>query len=395
MKNKKVLTNVTLNLFSCALPIALLQLIILPGIARHMTNEHYGLLTTVLSFISVLPSAMGNTLNNIRLLQNEQYTKRKLVGDFNILVGASCLLNLFFLFIFVYIYFETFSIVDFLLVFLQAALVIIYEYFSVSFRLNLDYVSVLKCSIVLTFGYGLGYIAFILTGFWQLVYIFGYSSAIFYIFQNSTLWQETLCITPLFRASVSKSLVLFGSGLLTRFVSYADKLLIYPILGGTSVAIYYVSTLIGKMINMIITPMGSVALSYLTKIPSKKAHLFERCLGVSALISLLGYGCCLLACGPVLQLIYPQYVDSAMPYIYITSATALIGSINTVLDPFILRYCKVKWEFILNLITLLSYVSLCLGLLSLYGMMGFCVGALLANVVRLLATIVIYQSVTK
>lgn len=78
----------------------------------------------------------------------------------------------------------------------------------------------------------------------------------------------------MFKGTLIESTTLFIAGLISRLINYADKLLIYPVLGGEEVAVYYAASIIGKMISMLISPISNVVLSYLAKIEKKKDNIF-------------------------------------------------------------------------------------------------------------------------
>ena len=83
---KKIFFDMALNIFATAIPTFALQLIILPILARSMSDAKYGLLVTILAILNVVPSTMGNVLNNIRLLYNNDYIENGYEGDFNVIL---------------------------------------------------------------------------------------------------------------------------------------------------------------------------------------------------------------------------------------------------------------------------------------------------------------------
>lgn len=86
MVKRKIVLDMILNIVATAIPTIVLQLLILPALAWDMPDEKYGLLVTILAFLNVVPSTMGNVLNNIRLLYNNKYIEKKYEGDFNIIL---------------------------------------------------------------------------------------------------------------------------------------------------------------------------------------------------------------------------------------------------------------------------------------------------------------------
>ena len=93
LKNE-LIKNTILNIVANAIPVFLLQLILLPFLSRYLNSEEYGLTVTIMAFLNVVPSTLGNTLNNIRLLHNKSYKENNYIGDFNIILVASSLINI-------------------------------------------------------------------------------------------------------------------------------------------------------------------------------------------------------------------------------------------------------------------------------------------------------------
>ena len=72
-----------------------------------------------------------------------------------------------------------------------------------------------------------------------------------------------------------------------------------------------------------------------------------------------------------------------MYYVPIMTAVAMITMISSVLNPFILKFCSMKWQLVINFSVLCCYVGLALLLARVYGLMGFCVSVLVSNILKL------------
>lgn len=155
----------------------------------------------------------------------------------------------------------------------------------------------------------------------------------------------------------------------------ADKILLYPLLGGTMVSVYYAATVFSKVVSLAITPINSVALSYLSKINKKTNSLFKWTYIVGIVVCGIGYIMTIILSRPVLSILYPKYVDAAMQYIWITSGTIVVSVLTSMITPFVLRFFDIKWQIWINGITTIMYIIISLSLLKLGGLMGFCVGA--------------------
>ena len=137
-----------------------------------------------------------------------------------------------------------------------------------------------------------------------------------------------------------------------------------------------------------------LALSYLSKINKKTNSLFKWTYIVGSVVCGIGYIMTIILSRPVLSILYPKYVDAAMQYIWITSGTIVVSVLISMITPFVLRFFNIKWQIWINGITTIMYIIFSLSLLKLGGLMGFCVGALLANIIKLLITTYVYLKKT-
>ena len=385
---KKFVFDMTLNIAATAIPTFVLQLVILPLLSRDMSDSRYGLLVTIIALLNVVPSTIGNALNNVRLIYGEKENES---GDYNALLLILAAVNLVAVASITYLYEKEISAVSLFLILLISLMWLAREYFIVAFRIKLNYIHILISNITLVIGYAAGYLLFKATGRWQYIYLLGLACSLAFIFWKSDLWKEPLKRTDSFRGITIQTVLLTLAGLLTRITTYADKMLVFPFLGGAVVSVYYAATLFGKAISLVITPVSSVMLSYLSKRRKKDDDLFRLTFLCSAAVCICAYFLCIAVSRPILGLLYPQFVDEAMKYIWITTGTTILVALISIVNPFVLRFFDMKWQLVINGAYVLFYVVLSLSLLGAYGLWGFCVGALAATSVKLLFTLFIYH----
>lgn len=355
-----------------------------------MPSDDYGLLVTILALLNVVPATLGNVLNNIRLLHETDYQEKNIHGDFNLLLIISEVANIIIVGIFAVAYSGNIVFIDVLLTTCVAIVWLLREYFIVAFRLIINYKAILLNNIIMVIGYGVGYGLFLILGQWQIIYLSGYIFSLVYIIAHCSLWKEPVQKTELFKMITSESTMLLIAGLLTRVIIYADKLLIYPILGGTMVAIYYAATIFGKVVSLVVNPVSSVALTYLSKRKSKDNKMFGYTLLIGCAVCLVGYIACIIISKPVLKILYPDFVDEAMHYILLTTGVAVLTAWISLINPFIMKFFSMKWQIAINGGTAAIYVILSMTLLNFWGLYGFCVGALITYILKLLLMITIY-----
>ena len=388
-KKKAILKQFIYNVICTTLPTLMLQLLILPLIAKEMDGDAYGFVLAMVASVMMFSSGIGNVLNNIRMLSEYEYDSRKKRGDFGLLFAASACVIVFLTFGIIY-YYGIHNVATYLLTLLMSVLVYAKDYYIVRFWIDLDYKGILICNAICTLGYVAGYGLFRLEGSWQMIYIVGNLAGLLYIIWKYPIQTPFFVRTDLFLSTVKRYCALTAATLLGRLLQYIDRLLLYPLLGGEDVTIYYVSTLIGKTISMALGPLNSFLLSQISKKSEMSRGLFGKLLLVTAGIGFLGYWICIVVAKPLLSFLYPQWIEQSMIYIYITTLTAIFSAISMVVNPIVLRFCNMNWQILINGICFAVYLVVSLILLNKFGLMGFCVGNMLSNAIALFLMVMIY-----
>ena len=392
---KKIFIDVILNMLSTFIPMFALQFIILPQVALKINADMYGQLIAIMAFVYLASASFGSVLNNSKLIHYKKYEELKIKGDFNILLLIFIVANLFIMTAGLLFYGESFNILTSISIIIISTILLYTTYASVEFRIKLNFISILVNSIFLFLGYLIGFGLFILTGYWTLIYIFGFGFNLIHIIKKTNIFSEKLTKTPLFKITAKESLLLLFSGIIVSLGAYLDKLIIFPILGGSAVAIYYAATILGKTIALAIGPITSVFLSYLAHMKKFSSNNFKFLLSLSFIFGFLGYWVVILTSKPLLTLIYPQYVTEAIQYIPITTISIMITIISNIINPILLKFSGAKWQIAINGIFMLIYIPLSIYLLSIYGLMGLCIGILIANVVKLIILIATYSFINR
>lgn len=378
-----------MNVGATSLPICILQLVALPLIASRVADDEYGLLVTLVAVFTLFTGAFGNSINNVRLIQHDSYEKRGDKGDFSAIAVVSCVLSSTLVMGFTAYYCNGLS-GTLVMMGILSFLVTAREYLIVAYRIELNFKAIFINNVILSLGYLFGLALFWVSGVWEFVYLVGYILSLIYVARSTSLWKEPFSLTVHFRETLTSVAHLSLSNFLSNAITYADRLLIYPLLGAYSVSIYYVATLFGKMASMIVTPINGVILSYLAKYSKKPDALFRITLSLGLLICIVGYVATVFCSRPILGFLYPQFVDEAMTYVYVTTAAAFVRVLITIVNPYVLKFFPVSWQTKISGLYLVIYVAACFGLYFPLGLMGFCVGVLITMLVKLAVTLLVY-----
>lgn len=384
IQNKKIrlVLDMGLNIFAVGFPVAMLQLIVYPFISRKTDTDSYGLMITMYSAWMVLSNSLGNVLNNIRLLHQNEYEEKNITGDFNILLRRWEIINLTVVLILTLYYVQRFNITDIIFSLLIATFVLLKAYLEVGFRIKLNYRSILMNGLLQGAGFLLGTLVFSITGKWQFVFLFGFLFSMTYSAVRTKLLREPCIRTELY-GIVSKNTIQYTIATFSNsMMSYADKMVLYPLMGGHAVSVYYTATILGKIVSMLTGPITSVVLSYISKWNQKNRNIFSKVLFSGALLAVLGYFVTLFISRPVIAFLFPQWVQEVMKLLPFTTAAIVIQALNAFLNPFVLKFYDIKWQIVINVSSAGIYFVGALVLWYFYGIIGFCVGTICGQLIK-------------
>ena len=387
---KKIIYDVILNIVATFIPMFALQFIIMPQVALKISADSYGQLLAIMAFMYLSASSFGSVLNNSKLIHYKRYEGLKIRGDFNVYLSIFLVSNIIIMIVGLLYYGKSLDVFTFISLIVASIILLINTYASVEFRIKLNFMNILMNSIMLFFGYILGFILFLVTGYWSLIYLCGFGLNIIYILKKTNILLEKFNRTSMFKITLKEIILLLVSGVLVSLGAYVDKLIIFPLLGGTAVSIYYVATILGKTISIAIGPITSVLLSYLAHMKKFSSNNFKLLLLISSIVGFIGYWSVILVSKPLLTLVYPQYVEEAIQYIAVTTLSIILTIISSVINSVLLKFSSAKWQIIINGVYMLIYILLSMYFLSLNGLMGLCVGILVANIIKLLIILITY-----
>ena len=205
-----------------------------------------------------------------------------------------------------------------------------------------------------------------------------------HVLYRNELLQEPFLTTSLFKDTCIKTTILFIAGILANMLSYADRVFIYPLLGGGAVAVYYAASFLGKIVSTAIGPVASVILSYISRSNFLYRKQFKILIIGTILTGLLGYVIGMVVSPYILRMLYPQWYIEASKYLSLTTITAMIIMCTSVIKPFALKFCAMKWQITINVIPFILYIILTMLFYDKYGLFGFCASILVSNICKYL-----------
>ena len=389
-RNKKIVIDMLLSIVANALPIATLQLVVYPVTAKAIGSERYGLMITIYSIWMVIAYSLGNVLNNIRLINNNYYEESGQEGDFIILVKRWNLISVIAVVIFTVIYYREGSVLDYFISAIIGICFLLKSYLEVGFRIKLNYVGICITNLLQAIGFLIGCYITYKTGYWQSIFLTGFLMSNVYLTVKTGLLGENTQKTKIFSKVNAEVNELTFATVVGCLADYADKLILYPLMGGHVVSIYYTATILGKIIGMLTGPINAVVLSYISKWQDSRKNFLYRVLFVATIVAVIGYFLTLLVSRPVLTILFPQWVDEVMQYIPVTTIAVCISIVITMIQPFVLKFCDIKWQILISAVGLITYFCASLLLWRLFGLRGFCVGTVIGVFSKLMIMLFVY-----
>lgn len=382
-KKKRVVIDMLINLIGTGLPLVALQLIVYPIVARTINAEAYGRMQSLVSFIFLISGTVGGALSTTRLIHEYDYEECGRKGDFSLLNLISLIAVAIVTPFVIGIYLGEVDIYELFLITIISILNYTEMYFEVGFRLQLNYRKIFINKTIGAIGYLAGFLVFRFSMDWHYIFICAYFFQTVYCISSTGLIHEPLEKTEVFRETAKSYGNITLSSAFNKSLTYFDKLLLYPLLGGEAVSVYYAANIFGKLVLQVLEPITNVVLSYLSKEKRVSRSIWGMTIMIGGSFCIIMYAFCLLASRFILSILYPQWVDAAMKLIPISTLSLCISSFVNIINPLALKSIKTDRQIVISGAGLLVYIILALSLYKPFGLMGCCFALLISYVIKL------------
>lgn len=378
---RKITSDFVFNFIATALPLIILSLLIYPRMANLLGIEKYGIALSVIGYYRMCSGIFISNLGYNRLLEEKNRVSNgiKHFANYNFLL----LLFTFFTFILTYLVINImniqFSLNEYVLLFFAIVFFSLDSYLSIEFRIFINYKKVLINKIFLVTGYICGLFFNIWGGSWIFVFLVGQLFATLYDLFATDIWKDTYRVDNDFKKVFIAILTLSIASLIASISTYFDKLLLFPKLGGGAVAIFATTAIIAKIVPNTTGALGNVLLSYFVKMKKFSNRRYMMFILVILILTIIGYIFSYFLSIYFLEYFYPQiYLDCLVilkPVIIIYMSQVFV----TLLFPYILCYCQLNIQIVLQSVRLGLYLLFTLPLMYFYGLNGFTYGVLIAS----------------
>ena len=379
---KSMSKDVAINIMANAIPVVLLQFLVHPFIANKIGAEENGLFVTLLALLHVVVVITSSSLSSTRLLLQKEYEARNVRGDFNLYLCVCVIVNIVVVISGELFYSQEISWRDLLMITILSLIWMVKDYLLVEFRLSLNYSKILWNNIFLSVGFLIGLLLFVYAPYWYTIFLCGYIFSFVHVIGETKLWREPIKTSIMFSKMSNTFWKIVMAQILGMLVVNFDRLVLYPLVGGTLVSVYYSASVIGKMISLVSAPISNVFLSYVVRVESMSINSLNMIYKLSLGGGVIFYMICLLVSPFILDLLYPLWKNDSMAYVPITSAIAVVELIVAFTNPIVMKFCHINYQVKFQFVYLLLYSVGGLGLYFGFGLMGFAVGAFCASLIK-------------
>lgn len=382
---KRFILDIGLSSIAYSLPVVALYFFVQPGMAGRLGGPEYGIALTLFTLTQFFDSTFIMSIGNVRLLRSSEDETDADSRFFLIsLLITVCVVSLGALAV-IEALFGIFAFVKYSLMSVSFVAMAFFDYCAIEYRVQLNYRRIVASNFFLVTGFGIGYVLFVCTGLWELIYIAGYVLGGLYVLITIRPWKCKKEIHNV-RSLLKQYFHYVGSNITTSLVAYGDRIILFPMLGAFSVSLYASAAVASKVINFITVPLGNVMLSYLVKIESLSMSIKTAWKVLAILLLAMAVTC--IAFLPVSRFLtsflYPQWCDDSLQYIPIIISAVCVSCYGNLLNTVALRFIQSSFQLKVSCVRLITYLVSAITLTHLFGLYGFCFGLLIAESARFL-----------
>lgn len=387
-KFKRFGIDVIINMVGTALPLLLLQMIIYPLVAKSISADLYGEMQTTISVVYLSGGVLGTALSTSRLIKNADESYNDCDYSFLSFISIVTLTLMSFLFFVLYFSDTQIHLLIFRIIIVIESYLI--NYLEVEFRIKLNFKNILYSNLYGCVGAIAGYGVFFLTNIWEFILVGTYLFRVVFCLLNTSIWKEKKIRSPLFKERSLTFFHLTTSNLLDKSIVYLDRLLLFSLLGGAAVSVYYTANIIVKLALKVIAPINNVILSYLAKGKTVRREIWKTTLVVGVGSCVIMYPVCIAINKFLLPIFYGQWSSEAIVLVPITSASLCVSVLNGFLAPLSLKSLATNRQVIISFFSLLMYVCVFLLTYKRFGLGGCCFASLLGYLTKTVLMLLFY-----
>ena len=365
---------------------AVLQIVVTPLLNRLMGAEQLGNLLYITGLVAIICPSVGQALNTSRLVVRRDCEVTN--GDYDWLLLIFGAIGSF-----VALVMSRNSITNMAMavgVFIMFMLTVFRYYGDVEYRLNLNYRRYFIYYLLIGIGYLAGFGIYYVTGQWVWIYLIGEGAALIFVGITGIVFHNFWNRSRFFSAALSRGFFLMLSYLVTNTTLNIDRLVIRQVLGNEQVTWYYVTSLIGKTLVLLIAPINTIVISYLTKRKERLTRLqYGKAALAGGIVSFVFFLACQVGTPLFVWLFYRNLYDSVKGIVTVVNLAQILGLYSAFLFILVLTFTDERWQLGLQLAHFGILLAVSIPVAKMYGLTGFAYASLGANILRVAAVIIL------
>ncbi|BGE81401.1 capsular biosynthesis protein [Staphylococcus petrasii] len=382
--SRKLFIIDTLKTIVSSLLIALgLQFIAYPFIHRGVGDKAFGEILTIYTILTIASVVLGNTLNNIRLINVDHYSPNYHFSKFSKTLFTSILIETVVLLVILIVFFNL-NILDIFILLIINLLMCLRIYLNVFFRMKLEYNKILYVAIVQFVGMMIGLLVFLIVHYWIIVFLMSELFAVAYtIFALRHLKSGDN--SPESKPILKDFIMLLGTNGLNNVNLYLDRLILLPFIGGKAVTLAFLATFVGKMLATFMYPVNNVLLSYISV--NSNWNKFKQYISVN-LYSIVALIIVMIISYPltifIVSWLYQTDPQDFKHLIIIGNLGVLINAISIMIQTLNTKHISITKQANYITIHTIIYIIVAIFVTISFGLSGFFWATLIANLIKFL-----------
>ena len=270
-------------------------------------------------------------------------------------------------------------------------LLTVFRYYGdVEYRLNLNYQRYFIYYVLIAAGYLAGYGIYWITGSWLWIYLTGEAAALIFVAATGQVFKRFWVKSDSFSIALNRGFFLTLSYLVTNATLNMDRIVLKAFTGNRQVTEYYVLSLVGKTMVLLIAPINTILISYLTR---RKELLtrsqFLKTAAAGCGVSFVFFLGCQIGTPLFVWLFYRNLYEQVKGLVTVVNMTQVLGMYSAFLFILVLTFASEKWQLGLQAAHFIILTAATVFAAKEYGIAGFAWACLAANLLRVAAVILL------
>jgi O-antigen/teichoic acid export membrane protein len=362
-----------------------LQLILYPTLNKFFGDNVTGTILYFIGIVYIFPQAVGTALCNTRLISRK--TSDTTNGDFSRILSVYCAVCALICFFIGFMHEK--DIVFSLFFALFSIVYAVRMYAQVEFRLTLNFKGYFFYYLIISVGYLIGLGLYFVTHIWLLIFFTGELMALAYSLFKGSIFKKQQP-TGKFKSIFKNNAMLMFSTLLRDGVNQYDKVVIFMLISAVTVTQYNALSLIGKSTQMLIGPVNTLIVSYLSAKEYKTGrNFFRRFTAISLSGGLILFVFCQIATPIYMRIFYNSFYDEIIQYSLLVNLGLIAGFTASLFCAAIMSQGKTTTYTLIQTVWGVSYIAAAYFLTKSYGIIGLIRVCLVLNVLKLIVSVIL------